>query len=463
MKRAERILLAATAILLLLPATAVADLGSSTVGSQVDGKVSGRAQAYRFTARAGAVDRLNVYLDGTNTAAKVVLGLYSSRSNSQPDQRLRSCTIQSAVGAAWNRCAIPAFTPTDGTPYYLVILGPDDTRRVRYRATSDKSTATYGSTSSSLLALPDSWSGGADRSGTRATVYADAMPAAPPPPPAAPPPVAPPPPLPPPPPSGFPNADNTGVPPGTTLTPSGTIYANTAGQVIDGRDVSGSIVVKAPNVTIRNTRIRSGDWTAVDNSSTGLTIVDSTLEGGGQGVQFGLACVFEADETTIRRVEISGCENGIDVSPESAGLCSNDVLVEDSWIHDMNYTATSEHPDPHTDGIQINECANHITIRHNTIRPQVSGTPGTTSAIIMYTGSGVQNSDVLIEGNILDGSHASVALYCPRNPATNIFVRTNRMLKGVFGSYTDSCSASHVTDYSGNVDDATGAPISGSG
>lgn len=183
MKRAKPkgILLFVTVALLVMPTTAAADIGSSIVGAQVGGKASGRAQSYRLTASAGAVDRLNVYLDASNGANRVVLGLYSDRSNGQPNQLLRSCTVRPAVGGAWNRCAIPAFTPASGVAYHLVILGPDDTRRVRYRTTTDRSTATYGSSSSSLLGLPASWSGGLDGSGNRATVYADKVPVAPPP------------------------------------------------------------------------------------------------------------------------------------------------------------------------------------------------------------------------------------------------------------------------------------------
>ena len=48
---------------------------------------------------------------------------------------------------------------------------------------------------------------------------------------------------------------NVGVPSGTTLRPSGDITVNTAGTVVTGLDVTGTITVKAPNVTIKNTRI----------------------------------------------------------------------------------------------------------------------------------------------------------------------------------------------------------------
>ena len=58
----------------------------------------------------------------------------------------------------------------------------------------------------------------------------------------------------------WPSAASTGVPPGVALRPSGPIIASTPGQVIDGLDISGAVVVKAPGVIIRNSRIH-GDGT----------------------------------------------------------------------------------------------------------------------------------------------------------------------------------------------------------
>ena len=41
-----------------------------------------------------------------------------------------------------------------------------------------------------------------------------------------------------------------------------------------------------------------------------------------------------------------------------------------------------------------------------------------------------------------------------------IYINNNRMTKGVYGSYTDSCSVpTTATEFNGNVDDVTGAPI----
>jgi hypothetical protein len=54
---------------------------------------------------------------------------------------------------------------------------------------------------------------------------------------------------------GFPDPTNTGVPAGTTLTPSGSLTITRPGTVVSGLAVTGTINVLAANVTIENTRI----------------------------------------------------------------------------------------------------------------------------------------------------------------------------------------------------------------
>jgi hypothetical protein len=85
---------------------------------------------------------------------------------------------------------------------------------------------------------------------------------------------------------GYPDATNTGVPAGTTLTPSGSITASTNGQVIEGKDITGTVVIAADNVTIRDSRIftKSTGSTAVININNGadnFTLEDSEVGGNG--------------------------------------------------------------------------------------------------------------------------------------------------------------------------------------
>ena len=230
----------------------------------------------------------------------------------------------------------------------------------------------------------------------------------------------------------FPDASNTGVPAGKTLKPSSGITVTQDGTVIDGVDAPW-IEVQAANVTIRNSRL-SGCDICIVNSSTGLVVEDVTIEGAdGTGILFG--------NYTARRVDVSGNENGFNVG--------DNTTVVDSWVHDLDASG-----DNHTDGIQSSGGgAGNVVIRHNNIE----GAPGSNAAIIMHTGGDPQNHDWRIENNRLTDPH--VALYCPRAAASNIYIVNNRFDRMGTGYYTDSCSGTHVTEFAGNVDDGSGAPL----
>lgn len=81
-------------------------------------------------------------------------------------------------------------------------------------------------------------------------------------------------------PAGAPCVATTGVPAGTTLTPSGSLTITTNGTVINGLDVTGTITVKANNVTIKNTKVHlpspgvptCGTYIAGNGSATNATI-----------------------------------------------------------------------------------------------------------------------------------------------------------------------------------------------
>jgi hypothetical protein len=216
--------------------------------------------------------------------------------------------------------------------------------------------------------------------------------------------------------TGYPDASNTGVPPGTVLTPSGGITVNTPGAVIDGRDISGPVVVNAPDVRIRRSRIRTTAFWAIDNNSTGLVIEDSEIDGlGANGTCIG------SDNLTVRRADIRGCENGFNV------CCNGKVTVEDSYIHDLT-TANGAH----TDGAQVGQGASDIVFRHNTIIPQSSGPARSTSCIIMWNGDDPQNTRVQIVNNRLIGTGTAYALYTPRRPASQNLYQQQSVHTGNF-------------------------------
>jgi hypothetical protein len=253
-------------------------------------------------------------------------------------------------------------------------------------------------------------------------------------------------------PSGPPDASTTGVPPGTTLTPSGPLTITTAGSVIDRREISGQVVVNAPNVTIRNSRIRSNAMWAVDNNSTGLLIEDSEIINQPTSGEPNCHNGIGNSNLTVRRTEITGCENAMNI--DNPG----NVTLVDSYIHDLDTTGPSYvwGNEPHTDGIQIGEAASNLVIRHNRIDPSPGG--GVTSGIIMYTGSGTPDSNTWIEDNYIDGRGASYAIYAPRSQTHDVYINRNRMYKGY--GYT-ACVRLGVTvsAFQENRDGGTGALI----
>ena len=261
----------------------------------------------------------------------------------------------------------------------------------------------------------------------------------------------------PPPPAGLPGASNTGVPTGSTLTPrTGPITISQAGTVLDGLDVTytgeqSAISVNAPNVTIRNTKVRSNGISLIQvNRGGSLLIEDSELINlpapGQPNCHNGIAM----GNYTARRLEITGCENG-------AEMAYGNVLFEDNWVHDLDNVGPSYffgNAPPHPDGIQLQDGA-HSVVRHNVIDPIPSGESGGTSGIIAYQG----DDDVRIEDNRIDGQGSSYAVYAPRTAKSAWFLNNNRLGRGLFGYTACVRPGITVTEFNGNVDAATGAAV----
>lgn len=234
---------------------------------------------------------------------------------------------------------------------------------------------------------------------------------------------------------GFPGPNNTGASAATT-TLNGNQTFNVAGATISNTRINGCVEVRANNITFRNVFVNapaSCFW-VVNNFATGLQIIDSTITGnGGNG-----NCVGSSG-LSLLRVELTGCENGLNVS--------GTTTVTDSWIHDLT-TANGAH----TDGAQFNEGARSILFQHNTI---IMPTPGSTAAIIMWDEGGSQNANVSIVSNLLAGG--TYTLYCGREGAVvNVQIANNRF--GTFQyKYSDACDSGEV--WSGNVRDSDGASI----
>ena len=237
----------------------------------------------------------------------------------------------------------------------------------------------------------------------------------------------------------FPDAATTGVPDGVTLTPyTGPTRITRAGTVIDGALVTQPLVVVAgaDDVTIRNSVVRAQAAFLVLNNegAKNLQVVDTELDG--QGHPQNNAGVA-GDHFTLTRVDIHGTVDGVKLG--------SDVTIQDSWIHDLTVTEGS-----HNDGVQSLGSDNAVIRRNTVVVPA-----GSTSAIILSTGSASSMRDVVIDSNLLGGGSFTVyggyeAGVDDASKVSGIVISNNRITTtvsprgGSFGPFT-SVSGPAVT------------------
>lgn len=179
MKFWKFILVLAAAAFVLTTASAQATIGPTTPGSDIATNPAGQARDYQVTSDAtGNVDQLSIYLDGSNTASRVELGLYTGHR-----ALLGRCVISTPAADKWNRCTFTAVSVTQGTRYLLAVLEPlGSTGTIRYRSTGGVGRS-YVSASTQLTQLPATWTSSGTRLDATGSIYADKAQSPPPPPP----------------------------------------------------------------------------------------------------------------------------------------------------------------------------------------------------------------------------------------------------------------------------------------
>jgi hypothetical protein len=145
-------------------------VGNATTEAQVDTNAAGKAEAFKYTASGtGSVTNLRVFLNSTNTAGTVVIGLYNNAAGNHPGTLLTTGTITGAVANAQNSVTVPGVTVTAGQTYWIAVLQPSASAGViRFR---DRAAVGAGSSETSLsgtlTALPNTW--------TTGTAFADGL------------------------------------------------------------------------------------------------------------------------------------------------------------------------------------------------------------------------------------------------------------------------------------------------
>lgn len=209
----------------------------------------------------------------------------------------------------------------------------------------------------------------------------------------------------------------------------------TPNQVLSGLDIRGGVVIAAPGVVIRSSRITGNDVYGVLVRSGSVTISDSEISG--------FENAIAGDGWTALRVNIHS------VTGDGVKL-GTDVALRSSWIHDLTPASGA-----HADGAQMQGGETNLVVSGNTIDPG----PGANSAVFLAPDLGPStNGPVTVSGNWLDGGNYS--LFCLDGSNGQYLVRNITISGNVFGSgaaYGPVRVTVPVT-FTGNVD-AGGAPV----
>ncbi|MEH2510508.1 hypothetical protein V1291_001862 [Nitrobacteraceae bacterium AZCC 1564] len=244
--------------------------------------------------------------------------------------------------------------------------------------------------------------------------------------------------------SGFPDATNTGPPAGLTLKPSGPLVINTPGAVIEALDISGDVIIKASNVTLQNSRIKSNGFYVVriEKGLTGVIVQNCEIDNqaaGGAGI---------TGQGKFIANNIHGAADGINI-------WGDDTVIQDNYIHDM-----AGPPSAHFDSIQADGAFKNLTIEHNTVINE----HGQTSTIMLDNYWGPIDN-VKINNNLLVGGGYTVYLaevgkgQPGGGPVTNIAFTNNVLVKGYYGYWDIRAELGNKPIVSGNVDKVTGVKL----
>lgn len=250
----------------------------------------------------------------------------------------------------------------------------------------------------------------------------------------------------------WPNAGNTGVPPGVVLTTySGPMTISTPGTVIDGQIINGTLTVTASDVTIQNCVIQNFSfWGILGQTSTGASPENTRVRyceisdyPSTQTSGFGMG---GGANSIIANCKIHGMTIGIQLF----GTCR----VTNNFIYDLSESSTDPNA-RHFDGITVFGGNDGTVIYHNAIT-----VPEGTATVFIKT----QNGDVggpngvIVRENMLLGT-PSYNVYSEQtssNTITGVQFVGNVMSRGQFG-YGNVVNNTVV--WSNNIDATTGAAI----
>lgn len=229
----------------------------------------------------------------------------------------------------------------------------------------------------------------------------------------------------------FPTPANTGVPPGTVFanTVNGTVTVTVPGQRIDRWHITGSLVVRAPNVVITNSQIDD----SVLGEGGAFTIANSTVgpvtcRPGSTSMPMGVG----SSHYVADRVLVRGHEDGFRASGPG-------VVIRNSYYRACVTGAS------HGDGVQDYPSSSGIVVDHNTF--DMSNLPGGYTAPVFVHSNGTKGAT--ITNNLLLGGVYTVYL----NPVSGTWtVAGNRVVNRTwaYGPYEAEGLCRNVQNWSDN-------------
>jgi hypothetical protein len=229
-----------------------------------------------------------------------------------------------------------------------------------------------------------------------------------------------------------PTAQNTGVPPDTTLTLSGAPQITQDGQIVEGLDIQGCVSIQANNVTFRRSRVRCSSYyvVMVENGFQNVVIEDVEIDGMGHTDGYGLVL----HSGVGRRLRISNLG--------TAAVLHSGARLEGSFVHGLVGSKQS--------GISSNGGEDIVVYGNN-----ADLSPSTVGAAMDLTGGLSRLQRVRVEHNWVNGGHYLFRMGNGTYGAEDVQVLRNRLGR----DFTEMFFIGAGVLQTENVFDDTGEPV----
>jgi hypothetical protein len=215
------------------------------------------------------------------------------------------------------------------------------------------------------------------------------------------------------------------APPGTTWNSQYSFLdVHGSGVVLDRVYVKGGVDFTGQGtLTIRHSIVEGGHgtWFVILGRTAGSTIdvQDSTLRWRPNAASSGEGSGTVQVSASLRLIAL---RNDISGMPDGIQLAGSNSRIEGNWIHDLPMLGTYPN-NTHNDGIQMYDGAN-VVIANNRFETGARA-PFSNAAIFVQPGGGNSVSNLVIEGNYLDGGAYSLFMERGQGSTTGVVVRNN--------------------------------------